>query len=212
MEELLRDGDDADVPRERWQRRCVDVFQHRDTELVHRHLRRQLERFQMSTLPGRRADRAIRMLRGLQSKVPPCVWAAVLRALCDGWTTGARMNSIRGCLFQCGRGQDSLHHYAHCPVVEQLARSRACLAPACAGWKFDDFLLLTPVFDPTQQDLFAVKASRLYATFRATNAACHGDADNAGDIWVQAFREAAAGHSFLAGALRRVRAGGPGGA
>ena len=138
VEALLRGGDAAQVPRERWQRRCVDVFQHREAALLHRHLRRQLDRFRLSTLPGRRVDRAMLSLQGLKNKVPPCVWAAVLRALCDGWTTGARMSSTRDCLFQCGRGQDSLHLYVHCPVVEQLALSRARLAPARPGWKLDD--------------------------------------------------------------------------
>ncbi|CAK0838724.1 unnamed protein product [Prorocentrum cordatum] len=70
----------------------------------------------MGTLPGRRAGMAMRMLLGLRNKMPPCVWAAAM---------GVRTISTRDCLFQCCQGQDSLHHYAHRRVVEQLARARA---------------------------------------------------------------------------------------
>ena len=155
----------------------------RDTEGLFRHLRRRLDRLPLLTLPGRRVQRFEATLRRLGPMVPPCVWAAALKALLDGWTT----KPASPCLFGCQHGHDDLRHYAYCPVVARLYRAQLCLQQGPPASRLDEFLLL----DGAPPRTFALRALGLCATFRATNAARHGQASATG-AWPQALADGVA--------------------
>ena len=74
--------------------------------------------------------------------VPPCVWAATLKAMMDGWRTGEASRTSIGCLFGCQHGQDGITHYAYCPSVQQMSTTRLCLKPVPVDRRLDNFLLL----------------------------------------------------------------------
>ena len=79
-----------------------------------------------------------------------------------------------------------MRHYANCPVVAKLARTRLRLALAPFEERLGDFVLLSRSPDSS---LLAMRALRLYATFLATNAVRHGRVTTASDAWVQAVTE-----------------------
>ena len=133
--------------------------------------------------------------------MPPCVWAASLKAILGGWTTTEASRGPSRCLFGCSAGRDCITHYAFCPSVVRLARARLRLQPAPAEVRLDDFLLL---HDQTCANRLALRALRLYATFMATNAVRNGRAAAASDAWVQAMVEAASRDAPLAGIVNTL--------
>jgi len=175
---LLQGPSTAPTPKRHWQRRCGEVLRRQDVLGLHRHLRARLDRLNLQVLPGLRIGRMEHALRTIGPIVPPCVWAATLKAVLGGWTTADSRGRPSRCLFGCLRGQDSIPHYAFCPCVARLASSRLRLQPAPATARLDDFLLLHG--RPSAQHL-ALRALCLYATFIATNAARNGLAMVAGD-------------------------------
>ena len=133
--------------------------------------------------------------------VPPCVWAATMKAMLDGWTTADSRRQTSRCLFGCQRGQDSIAHYAYCPCVARLASARLRLQPAPAAARLDDFLLL---HGQSGDRHLALRALCLYATFIATNAARNGTVTDTGAAWIQAMVEGASRDAPLAGFVRTL--------
>ncbi|CAK0809523.1 unnamed protein product, partial [Prorocentrum cordatum] len=130
----------------------------------------------------------LNVFRRLGPVVPPRVWAAVLKAALGSWTCIAPSIRAAQCCFGCQAGQDSMQHCASCPVIARLAGSRLRVALAPAGDQLQDFLLMTSLYDTSRMALHPL---RQYATFMATNAAWHGRATVASDVWVQAMTDAA---------------------
>ena len=97
--QLLKKEGEEEAPKEAWQKRCLSELRTSHTESVHRHLRRRLDVWKVSVLPGHRVQRALSMLGGIMKFVSPRIWATVLRTLCDGWTTHRRMQRQGPCLF-----------------------------------------------------------------------------------------------------------------
>ena len=205
VDQLLRGSRDQEVPREQWQKRCSVLLRTRQSDQVSRHLRRRLDRWPLQILPGRRIYRAMDMLKGISKLVSPCIWAAVLKALFDGWTTHRRMQRASPCLFGCGRGEDSIHHYSFCPEVADLARNRLGLCIHGHHDRLDRFLVLAPRFSIANGPELARRALVVYATFKATNAVRHGQATHASAAWIQAFKEGAASHPALSNLVARNR-------
>ena len=85
-------------------------------------LRAKLAKWEVTTLPGRRPQRALRALGHLRRLVAPRVRAAVLRTWLDGWATKRRFQSSGCCLWGCDAGQDSVAHYARCMRLGRLAQ------------------------------------------------------------------------------------------
>ena len=158
------------------------------TEAVCRHIRRRLDRWEIPVPPGRRARRLETALQRLGRLVPPCVWSAVLKTALDGWTCADANLRAPRCCFGCKMACDSLRHYANCPVIARLARTRLRLVLPPFEERFGDFMLLTGSSDTS---LLALRALRLYATFMATNASRHGRVAIAGDAWIQAVTDVA---------------------
>ena len=85
-----------DVLRSQWQRACYRLLRPSEAHIALIHLRRRLDRWNLTLLPGRRVSRAVLLLRGLGAAAPPRVGAAVLRTFCNGWITGRRMQRAHG--------------------------------------------------------------------------------------------------------------------
>ena len=191
---LLQGTSEAPITKKLWQCRCAEALRLQDIDLLYRHVRRRLERWSLAILPGHRARRMDTALARIAKLVPPCVWAAALKALMGGWATAEASGKGGGCLFGCSSGQDGLPHYATCPTACRLARSRLHILPAPPERRLQAFLLLDEQGIPEQ---LAIRALHLHAVFVATNAGRHGRAANAADAWEQARRDAAAGHAKL---------------
>ena len=184
---LQRDGEAA-VPKEQWQRRCAAALVPASGS-VHGvplllHLRRHLDRWQLPLLPGRRVQRACAALAALGQTAPPCVWAAVFRAMVNGWTTAARMQRRGPCSFRCGAGEDCLRHYASCPTAQRLAQRLLGLPPLTGQEATLRFLGLRRG-SAAELRLAAVHT---YAIYRASNAVRGGSAD-ASAVYRQALRD-----------------------
>ena len=87
-------------------------------------LRRRLKRWDVLMNERRTTDRALRNLDIIRRRCKPAVQAAQLRTLLNGWVTKRRMRSLSVasddygiCVFGCGRGCDSIEHYAHCTIL-----------------------------------------------------------------------------------------------
>ena len=127
-------------------------------------------------------------LRRLGPLVPPCVWAAVLKAMMGGWTMMHADARRTHCCFGCNMGQDFLWHYAHCPNVADLALRRLRLAPSPDADRLMDFLMMNGQYNDSH---LARGALRLYATYMATNAIRNERTAGASEAWIQAMTEAA---------------------
>ena len=76
-----------------------------------------------------------------------------------------------------------MKHYANCPEVALLARTRLGIGIAPYGERLGEFLLLGRQTDSTT---LAMRAVRIYATFLATNAVRHQRAVKGNGVWTQA--------------------------
>ena len=153
------------------------------------HLRRRLDRLPLLTLPEHRAQRLEGTVRRLGPMVPPCVYVGVLKALFDGWT----LRLASPCLFGCHLGHDDIRHCAYCSVVARLYSTQLCLHHGPPAARLDEFLVL----DRAPPRPLALRALGLSATFRAANAARHGQASATG-AWPQALADGAAFRAPLA--------------
>ena len=140
---------------------------------------RMQHRMQRWALPGgeqEAAARAVTTLQNLGPLVPPRVWAAVLRALWNGWVTARRWpeGPMAGqtCIFGCQGQEDSIEHYACCPIVAGFAWRRLGLRTvpgASATARLAEFLLLD--VDPAQRPPveLTLSALRLAAVYKTHN-------------------------------------------
>ena len=184
---LLQGASPVPVPRGRWQKQAGLLLRPPEPLALDRHLRRRLDRWDVPVLQGHRVPRLQRVLRRLGPLVPPCVWASALKALMDGWTSADPSRRAPHCCFGCVSSQDTIQHYARCPVVARLAQARLRLDPVAFTGRLEDFLLLRSGTD----EHISLGALRLYATFMATNAVRHGRSRSAEDAWLQAMTDAA---------------------
>ena len=113
--------------------------------------------WKISVLPGHRVHRASNMLGGLIRFVSPRIWAAILRTLCDGWTTHRRMQRRAPCLFGCGFGEDSIVHYASCSVLSNLMWCKLKLDRLPVEDQLAGFLLLEPYCKEGREEVAALK-------------------------------------------------------
>ena len=84
-------------------------------------LRHKMERWKLCVPPGILSRRMCRRLPQLQSLVGPCVAAACLRTVYNGWCTAARFQQLGVCvLCKVGRAEDRIEHYARCTCTQRL--------------------------------------------------------------------------------------------
>ncbi len=113
------------------QRTAQELLSKHVSTPVHFRIRDRLERwykqgrFNVRTEPeGIIARRAERRLTFSASNLPPRVHSAYFRTIWNGWCSERRFQTyIKGCRFGCGGdAEDSIEHYAFCPVVLEFFR------------------------------------------------------------------------------------------
>ena len=152
------------VLRRRWQKTCRTLVQTSTQATLHIFMRRRLARYDMLLYGRVRAERAMLVLPALSSYLPARARAAVLRAWWNGWVTRRRFQQQGWCIFGC-RCEDSIEHYARCPVVREFgARFLHLSAPAGPGF-IEDFLVLAPRYSTGVRDVLVRKGIRLAAVY-----------------------------------------------
>ena len=121
----------------------------------------------------------MKRLKKLEEVAQPVVAAVHLRTLLNGWVMSRRMASLEGndlvgeCPF-CNRAQDSLEHFAYCPIIkEAFAKHGHHIKGA------EDFLGLNPHSYP---DGILKIARLLAALYTARNAIVHHGAESPKEI------------------------------
>ena len=196
---LIRES--TTVARQQWQRVCYNHLVPDFTEAFLRHFRRRLERWAIALLPGRRVDRAVEVLQEVWRTTTPRILAALLRTMCNGWVTARRMQESRPCILLCGRGHDSIEHYAHCHVSRTVTMRKLRLPDIAPPDRLQHLLGLGAA---TARDR-TVRAIALYALYSTHCALRHGHRSpvRMADLLLQLSREGVRGH---AGATRMLTA------
>ena len=112
--------------------------------------------------------RAIRYLHHAFKLVPVKVVLVLFRTWFNGWCTARRFQIKNShCLLGCTSafGEDSIQHYAHCPVVISFAQQRLSLPASCIGGLLN-FLCLERDID---DDVRVLQLLLLFAVYNATN-------------------------------------------
>jgi len=170
---------------------------------IEERLRHKLDRWDTGDFGRVKVARARKMLKWLGKEVPPRIWAAVWRALWNGWATRRRTQGRHGldaCAFcDSEYGDDSLEHYAHCrPLHDCAGRQLRLTRPNDKARRVADFLMLCDA-EPAQHRVANVaRAIRLAATYRVhCAAACGQVARGAAAVegLSQAIKEVVAGHA-----------------
>ena len=164
-----------------WQCKFTKLIKVEYPHAAMQHLRRRLDRWRMSTLPGHRVRRALNMLKTIGEGLPPRVWAAYFRLICNGWITARRFQGSGKCLFGCGNGHDSIEHFAHCPVVSHWLHENLGISPAPVGEEMDHFLgmRIDEERDDTHMNSRIRRGLATYALYKVHNGVRHqsfGDA------------------------------------
>ena len=174
------------------------------------HLRRRLDRWQVSVLPGHRIQRFRAHMRRLGKLVAPRVQAAVLRTAMNGWSTARRFQGVALCCFGCPQGTDSIEHYAFCNELHALRARFLGLTRPQRDKQLEDFIGLglttaRSVHAPNgeHEDQFeSFRAIAVYTAFRIQAAVRHGaPRTDAPELFRGFLREATRGHPASARAV-----------
>ena len=137
-------------------------------------LRHKLERWALPGFPNHNAERTHRALTPpSQPWPPPRVSAATLRTIFNGWTTKRRFQAYAKCQFGCSgwHHEDSLEHYARCPVIHELRYKRLNLR--IQPWTTAIFLALHLPHDHNDDTTLTKVALLIYATYKTYNTIRH---------------------------------------
>jgi hypothetical protein len=213
----LLDGTGIEQQRAGWQARAQSVIRDaHHTGALQAHLRKRLDRWHLDILPGHRVARATVALKGLSCSAPPRISAAVLRALCNGWTTSRRFQGNGTCCFGCVQ-EDSIEHYAFCKVFHRLCFRHLGLPTPPAERRLADFLCLDPCTVGLQASLKGgdekatvrtLRGLAVYCLHRTINAVRYGTIGGAllvEQAFVAYVADAASGHVHAAALLSRAR-------
>ena len=126
---------------------CKHLHTQRFTKAAVIHfVRCRLVRWRLNGLPARVTTWATRNLSVITKRCKTCVASAYLRTILNGWCTARRFRSMPGkkgmgsCLFGCGRGVDSIEHYAHCAILRAARETNVTINTIPCG--IDGFLML----------------------------------------------------------------------
>lgn len=148
------------------------ILQSQQYESEH-HIRTKLRRWRVASVPeGILARRALTRLQQAFALVPIRVAIVLFRTWLNGWCTARRFQQRRArCLLGCHCElddicQDSIEHYAHCPVLLEFASNTLHMPPSCLDNMLGFLCLNKEVAEDTRILQFLV----LYAVYSATNA------------------------------------------
>ena len=122
---------------------------------------------------GHLVRRALRRLQQAFALVAPRVGIVLFRTWLNGRPTSRRFQDrSKCCLLRCGRptAEDSIEHYAFCPVVLEVARCHVNLPDHTIG-SVRSFLVL---YENVSKETLTLQLLLLYAVYGATNAMRYG--------------------------------------
>jgi hypothetical protein len=90
-------------------------------------LRHKLERWKCGLFPRIKAMRARLVSLRFRRLLPPRVCSAILRTWFNGWCSHRRFQGHGPCILGCGRGEDSIEHYALCKFTGELGANLLAL-------------------------------------------------------------------------------------
>ena len=117
---------------------------------------------------GTLTRRAARYLHQAFKPVPVKVALVLFRSCFNGWCTARRFQKKESCcLLGCSSefGEDSIQHYAHCPIVMDFAKTRLGLPMSCIGG-MQNFLCLQR---DMENAIRVLQLLLLHAVYSATN-------------------------------------------
>ena len=160
-------------------------------------LRKKLNRWSISVPQGRRAIRYIQHMGAMKGKVPPRVTSAMIRTACNGWCTARRFQvQPSRCMMGCRQGEDSIEHYAVCPIVAEVAHERLRLKQPDSNQHKLENMLGFNLGD--NMDICVRRHCLTAATYRLHNIKRHGtfnlDKQGMKDALAQALKDVVAGH------------------
>ena len=173
---VLRDVQERwTAKRSGWQANYSSLLKPLCPQFALMHLRRRLDYWNVRTLQGHRSRRALNMLKTLSEKLPPRVWHAYFRLLCNGWVTGRRFQRSCDCSFGCRHGEDSIQHFASCPVVCNWIHANLGIRRAPVGEELDHFLGLRIENDEATiyNNTYVSRGLAVYALYKVHNGARH---------------------------------------
>ena len=158
-------------------------------------------------LPGRRLERAIKVLGFLSNELPPRSWMAVLRTMLSGWCTRRRFPQagLPSCMLGCD-AEDSIQHYASCRQLHQCLGVRLNLGRKdTPAERLQDFLLLDSRLSRESRHEVICRALYTATAYRIHNwcrygGRCSGLASRR-SAPLQHFRDAVQGHAEAMKAL-----------
>ena len=180
--------------RQAWQRTGVQILLTQPDPTAANFWRRRLERWAISVFPRIRVLRAFKVMDKLHDAAPPCIRAALLRTWFNGWCTGRRFQQVRSCIFGC-EYEDSIEHYAKCPVVQDFGWSRLAIARSSSN--LATFLLLDSDPATLSRDVavrLAIRTAAVHRVHCQAWHALHGHLPSAATLDV-VFLELVRGHS-----------------
>ena len=177
----------------------------------------QLSSISADVLPGRRVARVLRTFTILAERVPPRVFAAALRTICNGWVARRRFHQVGRCVLGCPQGEDSIKHYTVCSCFHGLCQRHLGLGQPPRSRCLGDFLGVDPYLPALPRQLAtadvretytALRAISVYALYRCHGSARHGALPSAEcrEAFLTYVREAARDHRQAFSLLSRVRA------
>ena len=149
-------------------------------------------------LPGpllRVARRILRHLAALRDEAPPRLAAAALSTVWNRWCTERRFQRVGPCVLGCAGQEDSVEHYARCPIVREFGTQFVRLRiPAQHGIEYFTFAhsVLGDVSVLVRTAIIVYSARRVTEQIRRQDPAAPQVVQ---DMLQQAAREAVRGHS-----------------
>ena len=157
----------ASVRRKLYQKTAYAMLLPVQSDNPENRMRHKLTRLNLSDPIGNVTRRALRRLSNAFRLTTPRVAIILFRSLWNGWCTARRFQEEGSCVFGCpGEAQDSIEHYAFCPVQVSFARDRLHI-PAQHTAAVQSFLVLGHNLDDTLQTMLLLN---LYCCYSARNA------------------------------------------
>ena len=195
--------------RSKFQATLTASIQRRELYCPKERIRHKLARWKFQGMPRKLADAALRHLAQLATMAPPRVCAAVLSTMWNRWITARRFQREGSCVLGCSTSaQDSIEHYACCPIVRGCAATMLRIELRPPPHAIADFMLVsTPPAAVEPKSAMLRMALLVYAVYTSTNDARRDrprDATVSASMLEQAVLNAVQSHSGAENELNSV--------
>ena len=157
------------IVRQSFQRRIAFELRVRARPCMEPRLRHKIGRWHPPLFPRLAVGRLNTLFGRLNKLVPPRVVAACIRTLYNGWMTQRRLQQRGHCRFACVGEEDSIEHYACCPVVRNFGCRRLQLEDVVEArpTRIARFVSLGVWLGYPSEAELARRAVLVYAVYRA---------------------------------------------